>query len=73
MHVAPHLLLAKNVGNVVGSEGTRAVRLNECSRDSVRAVFTNEREQFADLTGERAIRIGETAQIVFRFRPEQGY
>ena len=39
MHIAPHLLLVKDVGNVVGSEGTRAVRLQHAGfRDTTISV-----------------------------------
>ena len=68
LHLAPRLLLAEDVGDVIGAEGARRMGLLHRSGDCLRAIVANQREQFADLPGEGAIRIRESSQIVFRGR-----
>ena len=68
LHLAPLLLLAENVGDVIGAEGACGVRFGERGGYRFRAIFTNQSEQFAHLARQGAVRIGEPSQIFFRRR-----
>jgi hypothetical protein len=48
---APGLLLAQNVGDIVGAERTRGMGLLQCCGDWLRAVVADQEKQFADLPG----------------------
>jgi hypothetical protein len=49
LHVAPLLLLTKDVGDVIGAVGSRAVRFGECGGYRFRSIFTNQCKDFAHL------------------------
>jgi len=70
LHVAPHALLTEKVGDVIGAKGAGSMSLCYRGRHGVGPIFTNQDEQFADLPGQRAVGIGQTAQIRFRGRTE---
>ena len=59
LHIAPLLLLAEDVGDVIGAEGACGMRFGQRSGDGFRAIFTDQREQFADLPRQRAVGIGQ--------------
>ena len=62
MNFTRHLLLAKDIGNVISSERTRGVCFGESAGNRFGAVFTDEREQFADLSRQGAVGIREPAR-----------
>ena len=49
LHVTPGLLLAQNVGDVIGTEGACGVSLLYRGGNCLRAVIANQFEQLADL------------------------
>jgi len=51
LNISAALLLAENVGNVIGAESASRVSLRQRLSDRIRAVVANESEQFADLPG----------------------
>ena len=60
LNVAAGLLLAENVGDVVGAEGAGGMSLRQRGGHSVRAVLANQCEQFADLPRQGAIGVGQS-------------
>src|ERR1035437_4168195 len=66
------LLLPQNVGNVIGAESAGGGGLLDGAGHSVRTVLANEFKQFRDLARQRAIAVGNVAEIGFqrRFRTE---
>ena len=71
LNVAAHLLLAENVGDVIGAESACGMSFGEGGGDGFRAVFADEGEQFPDLARQGAIRVGQPTQILFRRGSEQ--
>ncbi len=63
LYFAALLLLAKNVADVIGSESACCVGFRDGGGDRFRPIFAGEPEQFADLAGQRAIRIGKAFEI----------
>jgi len=61
LHVAPALLLAQDVGDVVGAERASGVRFAERGGNGFRSVFTNQVYQFANLTYQGTVCIGKPA------------
>ena len=56
LNIPAGLLLAKNVGNVIGAESAGGMSFRKCSGDGIRAVVANDSEQFAHLTGQGSVR-----------------
>ena len=71
LHLARRLLLAQNVGDVVGAKGASRVSFLDRAGYGLGAVVANELEEFAHLTGQGAIRVGELSQIRLGHRAEQ--
>ena len=71
LHLTPGLLLAQNVGDVIGAEGASCVSFLHRAGDRFRTVVANEFEQFAHLPDQGAIGVGKLSQIRLGNRPEQ--
>jgi hypothetical protein len=65
LFAARALLLAKDVGNILGAKGVRLVRLGDRAGDCIRAVLAHQLEQFGNLAGQNAVRVGHPAEIAF--------
>lgn len=52
LNFAALLPLTEDVADVIGPESTRGVGLRDGRRDRFRPIFTNKREDLADLTGD---------------------
>ena len=65
-------MLTKEVGDVVGAECAGGVSFAESPRYRIRSIFPNQCEEFADLSSQRTIRIGQTPEIGFAGGTEQG-
>ena len=72
LHFAPWLLLAKDVGHVIGAESARGVSFGHLGGHCFGAIFAHQGESLADWAGEGAIGIGHTFEIFVRCRTEQG-
>jgi len=55
LNLAPQSLLAEDIGDVIGAEGTRCVRFANSGGDRLRSIVTNQDEQFSHLSREGAI------------------
>ena len=73
LHVTARLLLAQNVGNVVGAEGACSVGFLHCAGDRFRAVIANQLEQLADLTCQGAVGVGKLSQIQLGYGAEEAH
>lgn len=71
LHLAPLLLLAQDIGDVVGAKSARGVGFGDGGGDRCGAIFTNQGKQFADLPRQRTVGIGETFEIFVGSRAEQ--
>ena len=71
LHVAALLLLAEDVGDVIGAESARGVRFGNRGRHGFGAVFANKREEFAHLAGQGTVGVGETLQISWEAGPSR--
>ena len=71
LHLAPRILLAQNVGDVIGAKGACGVGFLHRAGNRFRAVVANQFEQFAHLPRQGAIRVGKLSQIRLGSRPEQ--
>ena len=65
LDLTAHLLLAKEVGDVVGAECAGGVGFAESSSYCLGSIFANQCEELADLSSQRAVAIGQTPQIGF--------
>ena len=65
MRPARRLLLAEDVGDVIGAESARRRCFLDCVGHGFRPVLPNQFEQFSDLTRQRAVGVGHVAQIRF--------
>ena len=63
MLAARALLLAEDVGDVIGAEGAGRMRLGDGAGHGVRAVLPHQFEQFGDLAHQRAIGVRQAAEI----------
>ena len=61
LHVAPALLLAQDVGDVVRTERAGGVGFAQRGGDGFGAVFANQSDQFANLTHQGSVRVGQPA------------
>ena len=59
------LLLAQDIGNVIGTEGAGGRSLFNSGRHGFGSILTDEFQQFCELTGKRAVGIGNVTQIGF--------
>src|SRR5262249_7764818 len=59
------LLLAKDIGYVIGAKRTGGISFVESGKHRIRPIFPNQSEQLADLSGQGAVRVGQPAQIEF--------
>lgn len=59
------LLLAQDIGDVVGAEGAGARSFFDSASHGFGTILTDEFQQFYDLAGKRAIGIGHVTQISF--------
>jgi len=59
LHITSRLLLAQNVGDVIGAEGACIVRFLHRGGNRFRAVIANQFEQLANLTCQGAIGLGK--------------
>ena len=71
LHLPPRLLLAQNVGDVIGAESAGGVGFLDRAGDRFGAVVADEFEQLAHLPGQRAVGSGELSQIRLGDRSEQ--
>ena len=55
LNISAGLLLRQNVGDVIGAESTGRVSLRQGLSNGIRTVVADEREQLADLPGQRPI------------------
>jgi hypothetical protein len=60
------LLLANDIGNVVGTQCTCRRCFFNRTRHDVGPVLANEFEQLGDLTGQGAVHVSQVAQISFQ-------
>jgi hypothetical protein len=72
LDIALHLLLAQDIGDVVGAECAGGMGLVQSGGDGFWAIFPNQREQFSDLTRQRAVGIGQALQVEFASGAEPG-
>ena len=63
LHLPAHLLLAKEVGDVVGAKCAGGVSFAESRSHCVRSIFPHQRQQLADLSSQRPVSIRQTPQI----------
>jgi hypothetical protein len=63
--IARRLLLTKEVGHIIGTEGSGRVSFLEGGGDSLRAVIAEQIEEFGDLAGEGAAGVGQPSQVGF--------
>lgn len=65
LNLATGLLLAQNVGDVIGAERPGGMRFAERGGNGFGSVFPNQIHQFANLTHQGPVRVGKSAQIFF--------
>ena len=65
LNLAPGLLLAQNVGDVIGAERSSGMRFAERLGNGFGSVLPNQIHQFAHLAHQGAVRGGKPAQIFF--------
>src|SRR5208283_3644298 len=70
LHLALHLLLAKDIADVVGAERAGGMGFLQSGGDGFRPVLPNQFEQFPDLARQRAVGIGQALQVEFASRAE---
>ena len=71
LQLATRLLLAQNISDVIGANGTSGVGLLDCAGNGFRAVVANQVKQLVHLPDEGAIGSGKFPQIRFGDGPEQ--
>jgi hypothetical protein len=64
--LARRLLLAQNIGDVIGSESTGCGSFFDCVGYRLGAVLADELQQLSELPRECAIGIGDVTQIAFQ-------
>jgi hypothetical protein len=57
------LLLAEDVGNVIGAEGASGIRFGEGTGHRVRAILADQFQQFVELARQHPVAIGHATQI----------
>ena len=57
--------MAQDIGNVIGTEGAGGGSLFNRGSHGLGSILTDEFQQFCELAGQRAIGIGNVAQIGF--------
>ena len=65
LRIAGRELLPQEICHVIGSEGTGGKRLLQSCGHGLGTVLPDQLEKFGDLTGERAIGVGQTAKVGF--------
>lgn len=66
------MLLAKDVGDVVGAERAGSMSFTDSGRYRLWPIFSNQSQQLADLSSQRAVGVGQAAQIEFTSWAQQG-
>ena len=65
LYLTARLLLAKDVGDIVGAKCAGSMSFAERGSDGFWSIFPNERKQLADLSRQGTVGVGQAAQIEF--------
>jgi hypothetical protein len=61
--ITRQLLLTKEVGHIIGTEGSCGLSFLEGDGDGLRAVIAEQIQEFRDLAGEGAVGVGHPSQV----------
>ena len=71
LNIAADLLLAENVGDVIGSERSRGIGFLDRGRNGFGSVIAYEFEKFADVACQGPVGLGEFAKVILCCRAER--